>query len=228
MSKSAKGSRFERRICNQLSLWWSEGKDDSLFWRTSNSGGRATTRAKKSKDTANAHGDIAATDPSSQPLIDFITLELKRGYNKFTIQDLLDKPAGAKEQKHEEWFRKAIQSSKLSKSSHWMVIVQRDRREALAFFSWSLAQELHLSCDTPLKLQVKVGIIKVVIVCIPLKEFLSNVKPEQIRRLAESRRQHEVDRDPCADDSCNQRNSSASPPGQRPKRGGGKKQSTQS
>ncbi len=221
MSKSKKGSAFERRICSQLSLWWSEGKSDSLFWRTANSGGRATTRAKKSKDTKNAHSDIAATDPSSQPLMDLLVLELKRGYNRYTIQDLIDKPKGAAEQIHEEWFRKVIHSSKLAGTPHWMVIVQRDRREALAFFPWRLAEEVHISYEIPLKLQVKLQDVMMAIACIPLVELLRKVKPEQVRRLAE-RWQHEMDRNPRANDSRHNRDSLCSPPGQRPQRKSGK------
>ncbi len=176
MSK-AKGNAYERKICEILSLWWSEGKNDSLFWRTSNSGGRATTRAKKNKKTFNAHSDIAATDPSAQPLIDFITFELKKGYNRFTIQDLLDKPQKAAEQKYEEWFRKARESAKLAGTPHWMVIVQRDRREALAFFSSYLEKALDIY-ETEKRICVDTHEFN--LICIPFKEFLQIVDPREI------------------------------------------------
>ncbi len=177
MSKS-KGNAYERKICEILSHWWSGGTRSDLFWRTSNSGGRATTRAKKNKQTSNAHSDIAANDPSAQPLIDFITFEIKRGYNRFTIQDLLDKPLKSAEQKYEEWFRKAQVSAKLAGTPHWMVIVQRDRREALAIFSVYLEKTLDIY-ETEKRIKVEV-VGKFDVVCIPLREFLEIVDPREI------------------------------------------------
>jgi hypothetical protein len=63
-SSKAKGSAFERKICRLLSLWVTGGTDDSLFWRSSQSGGRATSRKKAGKDLANQAGDICAIDPA--------------------------------------------------------------------------------------------------------------------------------------------------------------------
>ncbi|MBM3120244.1 MAG: hypothetical protein FJ006_12010, partial [Chloroflexi bacterium] len=60
---SSKGASFERDISRQLSLWWTHGERDDVFWRSSMSGGRATVRAKKGQKTAYQNGDITATDP---------------------------------------------------------------------------------------------------------------------------------------------------------------------
>lgn len=76
-----KGSEFEREISKRLSLWWSDGKRDDIFWRTSGSGARATTRRKKSQKTAYEYGDITFTDPDGKPFIDYFLVELKRGYS---------------------------------------------------------------------------------------------------------------------------------------------------
>jgi hypothetical protein len=48
----AKGSSFEREIAKLLSLWWSEGMRDDVFYRSHASGGRFTMRRKSGKDTA--------------------------------------------------------------------------------------------------------------------------------------------------------------------------------
>src|SRR5271166_5739903 len=103
----AKGSQFERDICRKLSLWWTQDQsppNDAVFWRTSNSGGRATTRKKLGKKTKGQYGDITAIDPIGQPLIDFVTIEIKRGYNKASIIDLLDKQGKGTSQ-YEKWFK---------------------------------------------------------------------------------------------------------------------------
>ena len=73
----AKGSGFEREVSKKLSLWWSEGTDDSLFWRTQNSGGRFTVRKKVGLQTDGQIGDIASTSPLSKPFTDTFVVELK-------------------------------------------------------------------------------------------------------------------------------------------------------
>ena len=46
MGKSQKGGAWEREFSKYLSLWITEGERDDVFWRSSQSGGRATQRAK--------------------------------------------------------------------------------------------------------------------------------------------------------------------------------------
>jgi hypothetical protein len=86
----AKGADFERDISRTLSLWWSHGERDDIFWRTSMSGGRATVRRKVGKATAYQAGDITATDPIGAPLIKATVIELKRGYKRWGILDMID------------------------------------------------------------------------------------------------------------------------------------------
>ena len=78
---SAKGSAFERSVCKTLSLWFSKGKRDDLFWRTSGSGARATVRGKKGKSTISGHGDIEATCSEGKLLTEWTCWELKCGYD---------------------------------------------------------------------------------------------------------------------------------------------------
>lgn len=84
---SKKGPQFERDFCRDLSKWWTGGNRDDVFWRTSNSGGRATGRKKKGKKTFGQDGDIQATDPIGQPLIDNVLFELKNGYTGWSPLD---------------------------------------------------------------------------------------------------------------------------------------------
>jgi len=73
----SKGNGFEREISKKLSLWWSDGDDDALFWRTQNSGGRYTVRKKVGLQTDGQAGDIASTSPLSKPFTDAFVVELK-------------------------------------------------------------------------------------------------------------------------------------------------------
>lgn len=131
MAKSGKGSSFERGVCVELSKWWSDDKHEDIFWRTSTSGARATTRQKKGQRTSNQHGDVCAIDTDGQPLIDLLTIELKRGYAKNSIQDLIDRLPTAAAQEIEVWINKAIISRKASGSRSWIIIMRKDRRKAL-------------------------------------------------------------------------------------------------
>jgi hypothetical protein len=121
-----KGSDFERQICKDLSLWWSGGERDDIFWRTSLSGGRATVRRKSGKKTDLQCGDISAIDPYGVPLIQQVTFELKRGYGKASPFDLLD----ANHTSSLEWllFLKQAQTAAASaQTPYWAIIFQRDR-----------------------------------------------------------------------------------------------------
>lgn len=127
----AKGSQFERDVCRDLSLWWTEGERDDVFWRSSNSGGRATVRGRKGKRTHGQAGDIAATDPIGGPLLRLLTIEAKRGYSSQTLADLVDRPRKAAQQTWESWIQQAHEAHVLSDSFSWMIVAQRDRRERI-------------------------------------------------------------------------------------------------
>ena len=122
-----KGGQFERDVCRQLSLWWSDGTNDDWFWRSSQSGGRATQRAKKGQTTINAAGDIAAQCGEAQVLLDYVTLELKRGYPRISVADLYEKTSGG----FYDFIDQAKRSASLAGSPYWCVIHKRDRRDAV-------------------------------------------------------------------------------------------------
>jgi len=132
----AKGGQFERDICRELSMWWTDGERDDVFWRTSQSGGRATTRRKKGKKTFGQYGDVQATDPIGQPLIDLCTIELKKGYNKASCGDLLDKNLRfeGKPTPWEKMVHQAIGQAKEAQTSYWWLIHKRDHRETILYF----------------------------------------------------------------------------------------------
>lgn len=134
MAKSSKGSKFERSICTELSLWWTGGERDDIFWRTAGSGARAKVRGRKGKNTKGQSGDICAIDPIGEPLISLITIEMKRGYSKNTIADLLDAPSYSAMQVFEMWIGQAQESSNNSKTPFWMIMHQRDRRQTVVYY----------------------------------------------------------------------------------------------
>lgn len=184
----AKGQTFERDFSRLLSQWWSNDPDcDDLFWRTAGSGARATVRGKKNKSTRGHAGDIGATDPIGKPLMDFITIELKRGYWRVTIADLLDKP-GKVEQEFERWIQKAERSKENAGSYSWIIVHKRDRREPVVIFPDDLLRIYHE--DFPMKnpyfsLMVEVSGKSYNLVGVTLTYFLDFFKPEMIRKFVE-------------------------------------------
>jgi len=83
-----KGSSYERAIAKKLSLWLSKGKMDSVFWRTSNSGGRYTIRFKQGKETKNQDGDITSIHPAYDWFSNFYSIECK-AYRDINLWSLL-------------------------------------------------------------------------------------------------------------------------------------------
>jgi len=138
----AKGGDFERTICKELSLWWTYGKRDDVFWRSSQSGGRATTRHKQGKSTAGSCGDIAAIDPKGLPLLDLMTIEVKRGYNSETLANLLERNQKAAQQMWEAWIQQAHEAHERAGSFSWIIIAKRDRREDIVLMHRDLADIL--------------------------------------------------------------------------------------
>ena len=83
-----KGSSFERYIAKELSLWWTEGKNDKIFWRTHSSGMIGTV----SKITQE-YGDIMAVDKVGQPFTDEFSIECRIG-KALRFEDLIYRDAG--------------------------------------------------------------------------------------------------------------------------------------
>lgn len=132
----AKGSSYERDIAKRLSLWWTadlpEPRDD-IFWRTSGSGARATSRSKNKKKTAYEYGDITFTDPIGKPFIDCFLIECKCGYtDEIDILDLF----------HREensilfyWWQKAIHEAEEAGRKNCILITARNRRPELCLIN---------------------------------------------------------------------------------------------
>jgi hypothetical protein len=184
-----KGSAYERSVCKALSLWWSGGVSDDVFWRTSQSGGRATTRRKQGKDTRAHCGDLCALDNEGAALTRVITLELKRGYSKYTIHDILDRSDRAAQQMFEAFICQAIKAAENAGSPYWMLIHKRDKREEMVYFPNTLMREFkdfgYGSLPIPY-VEFRANITKgkfVRVVGMRLKTFFDTMEPSEIRIL---------------------------------------------
>lgn len=88
-----KGSRFERQVCVDLSLWVSGGVHRDLFWRAAMSGGRATVARKANVTLARHAGDISTTSKEGHPFTARWFVECK-SYMKLDVESFLFKGKG--------------------------------------------------------------------------------------------------------------------------------------
>lgn len=193
MRGRGKGSQFERDLCRQLSLWWTNGSRDDVFWRSAQSGGRATFRAKKGKQTFGSYGDIAATDPIGRPLLDLMTIEAKKGYGKkgtaFDALDNLPRFGKVKPCQWEEFVIQASTDSLKAGTPYWMLVHRRPQRATMCFVPYELQRYLKI-----LRESSPAAVIGVdgregcwnsqLILAVPFESFLASVKPDDIRELA--------------------------------------------
>ena len=187
----AKGSEFEREICKELSRWWTGGKRDDVFWRTAMSGGRATVRSRQGKTTAGSYGDITAIDPVGFPFLKAFAMELKRGYNKATIHEIMDAPSKAAEQTIITWIKQVEASRVQSNARWWMIIHRRDRRVPMVYLprvaaqallgpNLPMADSLSFAVPTRLRLKENVGSFHMIHV-MPLSRFFDQVEPRIVK-----------------------------------------------
>jgi hypothetical protein len=171
----AKGGTFERAFSKKLSLWFTRGQREDVFWRSSNSGGRATVRSRKAKTTMGQYGDISATDPIGQPLIKALTFELKFGYNKETVNNLFANQSS----QYYDWISTTITNRIDSGSHSWIIIHKRDFQDAIAWIPLELYEHLPFpfGLNKPiLSVMFSTGIT---IVGIDLDDFLKHT-PKQV------------------------------------------------
>ena len=186
----AKGSSFERAICKELSLWWTDGKRDDIFWRTAGSGARATVRRGRNCATANSAGDICALHFSGQPFIDRFIVELKKGYSReIDVLKMVDAAPGRKPCVLQQWLEKAWREVKENNRDEAWLIFQRDRAKPMLAMRDGFLRELEdgmcLSYPYPsIRVQTEVEFWCFVV----LREFLGWYNPSQVVLMGKGRR----------------------------------------
>lgn len=207
MGRAYKGSAFERTICRRLSEWWTRGDRDDIFWRTGGSGGRAKIRGRKGAETYGQNGDVAATHPIGDPFIKVFSVELKRGYNRVTFADVLDRPTNGAQQEWEKWMQQTLESWKQSGAFYWLLIHKRDGRSPLVYVPWKFVECLEKVTGRNLKVFPQAAVLDTkirikrgngyaeskrrMIVVLPLDTFLLVVLPEDVKRVLARRENRE-------------------------------------
>lgn len=193
MAKSKKGGAFERDMCRTLSLWFSYGKRDDIFWRTAGSGARATVRMKQGKMTADSAGDISAIHPSGKALTRLCIFELKRGYSQknrsagISLLTMIDKLANEKDPILLSWFKKLNKELKEHDRKFGFIIFKRDRkniciaftRETLNYLKERNTKKLKYALFCPM---AHIMLWETEIIIVGIENFLRWCEPETITR----------------------------------------------
>ncbi len=193
-----KGGVFEREICVVLSEWWSKGKNPDVFWRSQGSGGRDTMRFRKTGKGIEGHdGDISAMHKSGRRLPKLFTVELKRGYGKTCVFDVLDRPKKKKnakqpaQQEWESWIEQIDVKQKRNGTIGWLLIHRRDGRRPFIYYSLGVYEKLFndiIRIEGQF-LHVKVRLFfkksgerkTITVMGTPLHTFLKAVDPDKIK-----------------------------------------------
>ena len=130
MNSKSKGNTFERDMSRLLSLWWTNGKRDDAIWRSASSG--ALTTVGKGRYLAHT-GDFAATDGDAELLFKHVIIEAKRGYNRYSVQDLLDVPTHRLAQNPVYDMIMKLGITCETQNKYGLLLWKRDRRELLVF-----------------------------------------------------------------------------------------------
>lgn len=181
-------------MCKKLSLWYSHGKRDDIFWRTAGSGARATVRMKSGKCTNDSAGDMCSLGDEGLKLTSNSIWEFKRGYTSkknanmsISLIPILDKLAKEKEPLLIQWFKKLFLEMKDHKKSHGFIIFKRDRKNACIAFSletWSYLKTRNVKkyYNPPFGPTALILAYDVDFVVMLLDDFLFWCEPETIGR----------------------------------------------
>jgi hypothetical protein len=188
-----KGNDYERSVCRILSKWWTKGRRDDVFWRTASSGGMATQRSYQGKETFGQAGDIQATHPIGQQLIDMCAIEVKRGYSKNSIFELGETDRYSEKNVYEKFIKQVEKDRKKSGAPFWLLISKRDRKEPIIIMPLSFFKELNayeslvntIYPEIIYKIKRKDGMVRSLFIT-SLSSFLKNVKPIYIKNIADA------------------------------------------
>jgi hypothetical protein len=175
-----KGAGFERDMCRFLSRWVTNNERDDLFWRSSNSGGRATVAMKKGEVLEYSQSDIAPTHKLAYDLLERFSIECKF-YADLHLQDL---PFDRKSNIAEFWNQARRDASRVNKRA--MLIARQNRKPTLIGLSQSAYNEIR---DKNLR-KVRAGLFPHAIistrhdlVLLDMEMFFQCFTPEQLRTL---------------------------------------------
>ncbi len=182
-----KGGSFEIEVASILSLWWSDGENDNIFYRSQSSGARATRRNKIGKETKFQHGDISPSDKEGEKLLSHWHIECKTGYGgkekikdangnvvksiqyRWDILDLID--SSQKQTVFEMMWEQCCRDANLSSREPVLIFRRNQRKICVAITSDYLRNLVSFYGSPPCK-RIRYDWEDFHIFMMPFKEFL--------------------------------------------------------
>ncbi len=121
-------------MCKRLSLWWSAGDSDQIFWRNSGFLARGPKGCVEHQ-----YGDVHSIDERGSYLVQVINIELKF-YKQLTVIDVIDKPGKAHVTLLDHWAQCKQDAEKSEREP--MLIAKRNFAEPFVMCYEDLAREL--------------------------------------------------------------------------------------
>ncbi len=180
-----KGEDFEREQCRYLSMWWTEGRRDDVFWRN--------RRRITYKDPSGKHqlGDVMSMDPEGLPLVETFNIELKRGYSKtrkgkrvknvpWDVLDLIDYITSSERNVFLEFWRQTLDDARLSNRSP-MLIFKRDYHSPVVCVDLKTLHSFSPFLGAPPKIYIVVSIEEDKLFLFREDEFFSWLTPDIVK-----------------------------------------------
>lgn len=172
----AKGSNCEREVSELLSVWWSDGSNPEVFYRTGGSGSRLTSRRKQNKETTVQGGDIASTDSYGEPLTKAFCFEVKTGYGRkdkgeiirWDLLDYLD--SRQKEPKFTSFWKQCLRDATANKKIP-ILIFRRNLRSLCICISKPTYLELCSFYSPFVGTKLELSVLDINVVILSLQDF---------------------------------------------------------
>lgn len=171
-----KGSPYEREMAKRFSLWLSDGEHDDWVWRTSTSGARATSRAKKGKDTAASHGDLTHLDVRGAAFTGKVCVECKRGYRTWSIMDVIDRKNAQTPQVFDRMWEQVTNDASFD-NRHPLLCFRKDKRRSCVVIRKDFKVLIEDRCGSFKKDCLRLSYRKEVLYLMTLEDFLSWCDP---------------------------------------------------
>ena len=176
-----KGSSFERKICEYLSLWITNNEHKDVFWRSAMSGGRATVHLNAGIRMTAQAGDISAIRGIGEQLLNVFLIECKF-YKDLKFDSLL---FDSKQGISGFWEKLVKDSAKFDR--YPLLIARQNNKPVLIGTNSFIISSVQAIAQKKFKTQSVFTHLNLTLVL--MDEFFETLKPEMLQLLKTKKRE---------------------------------------
>lgn len=176
----ANGSKWERDVCKILSKWINGSEKPYVYWRSAGSGSVFTsTNGEAGKEFA---GDIYAIREEGKPLVSFVSIECKSGYDSASLDKFLKYN---KSDHLRDFWKQCVEDAQISNKFPMLIFKKKGYPTPWVGISNKLYEELK-NCLTNIRfIHLHWNENLPDSYFFEMKEFFEYVKPETINELSQ-------------------------------------------